>query len=60
MIIFSVKTKKSAEMWKCGKHGKAGNAEMRKVQIVGMWIAGMRTDVASTYVLRPCLGIWCP
>ena len=39
---------------------KAENAETRKVQIVGMRISEMRTDVALTYVLRPRLGIWCP
>ena len=38
----------------------AGNAETQKVRIVGMQIAGMWMDVASTYVLCPRLGIWCP
>ena len=46
-------------MKECGNMENAENAETRKVRIVGMRISEMRTDVASTYVLRPRLGIWC-
>ena len=41
------------------KYGNMENAETWKVWMVGMQIVGMHMDVASTYVLRPLLGIWC-
>ena len=56
----NVKTMKECGNMESRKRGNVESTDGGNADCGKMRISEMRTDVASTYVLRPRLGIWCP